>query len=107
MPAPESADADAPEEVAAEDTAEKKTEEDNALDNGGKKGRTILLKELIRDIPDFPKEGIIFKDITPVLQSPAGLKEVVNKFSEHYASQKVDVIVGAEARGFLFVPQSL
>ncbi len=63
-----------------------------------------MLKELIRDIPDFPKEGIIFKDITPVLQSPAGLKEVVNKFSEHYANQKVDVIVGAEARGFLFGP---
>lgn len=63
-----------------------------------------MLKELIRDIPDFPKEGIIFKDITPVLQSPAGLKEVVDKFSEHYANQKVDVIVGAEARGFLFGP---
>jgi adenine phosphoribosyltransferase len=63
-----------------------------------------LLKELIRDIPDFPKEGIIFKDITPVLQSPAGLKEVVDKFSEHYANQKIDVIVGAEARGFLFGP---
>ncbi len=63
-----------------------------------------MLKELIRDIPDFPKEGIVFKDITPVLQSPAGLKEVVNKFSEHYVNQKVDVIVGAEARGFLFGP---
>ena len=63
-----------------------------------------MLKELIRDIPDFPKEGIIFKDITPVLQSPAGLKEVVDKFSEHYANQKIDVIVGAEARGFLFGP---
>ena len=63
-----------------------------------------MLKELIRDIPDFPKEGIIFKDITPVLQNPAGLKEVVDKFSEHYANQKIDVIVGAEARGFLFGP---
>jgi adenine phosphoribosyltransferase len=63
-----------------------------------------LLKELIRDIPDFPKEGIIFKDITPVLQNPAALKEVVDKFSEHYANQKIDVIVGAEARGFLFGP---
>ena len=63
-----------------------------------------MLKELIRDIPDFPKEGIIFKDITPVLQSPAGLKEVVDKFSDHYANQKIDVIVGAEARGFLFGP---
>ncbi len=63
-----------------------------------------MLKELIRDIPDFPKEGIIFKDITPALQNPAGLKEIVDKFSEHYANQKVDVIVGAEARGFLFGP---
>jgi len=63
-----------------------------------------LLKELVRDIPDFPKEGIVFKDITPVLQNPASLKEVVNKFSDHYANQKVDVIVGAEARGFLFGP---
>jgi adenine phosphoribosyltransferase len=63
-----------------------------------------LLKELVRDIPDFPKKGIIFKDITPVLQNPAGLKEVVDKFSEHYANQKIDVIVGAEARGFLFGP---
>ena len=63
-----------------------------------------MLKELIRDIPDFPKEGIIFKDITPVLQNPAGLKEVVDKFSEHYANQNIDVIVGAEARGFLFGP---
>jgi len=63
-----------------------------------------LLKELIRDIPDFPKEGIVFKDITPVLQNPASLKEIVDKFSDHYANQKVDVIVGAEARGFLFGP---
>lgn len=63
-----------------------------------------MLKELIRDIPDFPKEGIVFKDITPVLQNAAGLKEIVNRFSDHYANQKVDVIVGAEARGFLFGP---
>ncbi len=63
-----------------------------------------MLKELIRDVPDFPKEGIVFKDITPVLQSPAGLKEVVDKFSDHYANQKIDIIVGAEARGFLFGP---
>jgi adenine phosphoribosyltransferase len=69
----------------------------------GKEGQ-FLFKELIRDIPDFPKEGIVFKDITPVLQNPAGLKEVVDKFSEHYANQKIDVIVGAEARGFLFGP---
>jgi adenine phosphoribosyltransferase len=63
-----------------------------------------LLKELIRDIPDFPKEGIVFKDITPLLQNPSGLKEVVNKITDHYENQKIDVIVGAEARGFLFGP---
>ncbi|MHC4267334.1 MAG: adenine phosphoribosyltransferase [Planctomycetota bacterium] len=63
-----------------------------------------MLKELIRDIPDFPKEGIVFKDITPLLQNPSGLKEVVNKITDHYENQKIDVIVGAEARGFLFGP---
>jgi len=63
-----------------------------------------LLKELVRDIPDFPKKGIVFKDITPLLQNPSSLKEIVDKISDHYADQKVDVIVGAEARGFLFGP---
>ena len=63
-----------------------------------------MLKELVRDIPDFPKEGIIFKDITPLLQNPSSLKEIVDKFSDHYANRKIDVIVGAEARGFLFGP---
>ncbi len=63
-----------------------------------------LLKELVRDIPDFPKKGIVFKDITPLLQNPSSLREIVNKFSDHYANQKVDVIVGAEARGFIFAP---
>ncbi len=63
-----------------------------------------MLKDLVRDIPDFPKEGIVFKDITPLLQNPSSLKEIVNKISDHYANQKIDVIVGAEARGFLFGP---
>ncbi|GAX61065.1 adenine phosphoribosyltransferase [Candidatus Scalindua japonica] len=63
-----------------------------------------MLKDLVRDIPDFPKEGIVFKDITPLLQNPSSLKEIVDKFTERYANQKVDVIVGAEARGFLFGP---
>ncbi len=62
------------------------------------------LEELIRDIPDFPKEGIIFKDITPLLIDPAGLKESVDKISEHYTNKKIDVVVGAEARGFIFGP---
>jgi adenine phosphoribosyltransferase len=63
-----------------------------------------LLKELVRDIPDFPKKGIVFKDITPLLQNPSSLKEIVNKITEHYANQKIDIVVGAEARGFLIGP---
>lgn len=63
-----------------------------------------MLKELVRDIPDFPKKGIVFKDITPLLQNPSSLKEIVNKITDHYANQKIDIIVGAEARGFLFGP---
>lgn len=63
-----------------------------------------MLKELVRDIPDFPKKGIVFKDITPLLHNPASLKEIVDKTSDHYTGQKIDVIVGAEARGFLIGP---
>ena len=63
-----------------------------------------MLKELVRDIPDFPKKGIVFKDITPLLQNPSSLKEIVNKITEHYANQKIDIVVGAEARGFLIGP---
>lgn len=61
----------------------------------------ISLKQLIRDIPDFPKKGIIFKDITPLLQNPNGLKEITEKISEHYRDKNIDLIAGAEARGFI------
>ncbi len=63
-----------------------------------------MLKELVRDIPDFPKEGIVFKDITPLFLNPASLKEIIDKISNHYKDEKIDVIVGAEARGFLLGP---
>ena len=63
-----------------------------------------MLKELVRDIPDFPKKGIVFKDITPLFLNPSSLKEIVSKISDHYTNQKIDVIVGAEARGFLLGP---
>jgi adenine phosphoribosyltransferase len=62
------------------------------------------LKKMVRDIPDFPKKGIIFKDITPVLQNPKGLREAVETISNHYKSKKVDIVVGAEARGFILAP---
>ncbi len=63
-----------------------------------------MLKELVRDIPDFPKKGIVFKDITPLFLNPSSLKEIVSKISDHYANQKIDILVGAEARGFLIGP---
>ena len=62
------------------------------------------IKKMIRDVPDFPKEGIIFKDITPVLQHPEAFRFVVDAFTEELAKAKVDVIVGIESRGFIFSP---
>jgi len=60
------------------------------------------LKSLIREIPDFPKPGISFKDITPLLAHPIGLRQTVHDLADHYRDQQVDVIVAAEARGFIF-----
>lgn len=62
------------------------------------------LKKLIRDVPDFPKKGIMFKDITPLLQDPKGLRNAVEIISDHYKHKKVDIVVGAEARGFILAP---
>ena len=68
----------------------------------------LLAKALVRDVPDFPKPGILFKDITPVLESPAALREVVAKMAEDARKAGADVIVGIESRGFLFgVPVAL
>lgn len=60
------------------------------------------LKSLVRDIPDFPKPGIVFKDITPLLQNPEAFKAIAANFVERYQSKNIDVIVGIESRGFLF-----
>jgi adenine phosphoribosyltransferase len=60
------------------------------------------LKKIIRDVPDFPKPGIIFKDITPLLQSPQAFRHIVEKFVERYRNSPIDVIVGVESRGFIF-----
>jgi len=59
------------------------------------------LKKNIRDVPDFPKPGIIFKDLTPLFQSPALFKKIVDQFAEQYKNRDLDVIVGIESRGFL------
>ncbi len=60
------------------------------------------LRKHIRDIPDFPKPGILFKDITPLLSEPRAFREAVERLRDHYAGRKIDVIAAAEARGFLF-----
>jgi len=60
------------------------------------------LKQWIRDVPDFPKPGIVFKDITPLLQSPEGFQLCMNALVEQHAAESFDVIAGVESRGFLF-----
>jgi adenine phosphoribosyltransferase len=60
------------------------------------------LRSVIRDIPDFPKPGILFKDITPVLKDMELSKEVVNGFYESFSQQKIDGVIGIESRGFLY-----
>ncbi len=60
------------------------------------------IKEAIRDIPDFPKKGIIFKDITPLLQSPELFRKIIEHFAHRYASQQIDAVVAIESRGFIF-----
>jgi len=60
------------------------------------------LKELIRDVYDFPKEGIVFKDITTVLQDPEGLRESVDQMQACLKDLEFDYIVGPESRGFIF-----
>lgn len=60
------------------------------------------LKAAIRDVPDFPKPGILFKDITPVLADPKLFRASVDYFAELHAGSHIDVVVGMESRGFLF-----
>ncbi|MEP6952521.1 MAG: adenine phosphoribosyltransferase [Solirubrobacteraceae bacterium] len=62
------------------------------------------LGALVRDIPDFPKPGIVFKDITPVLASPEGLEAAVAGLAEYGRERGAQVVIGAEARGFLLGP---
>jgi adenine phosphoribosyltransferase len=60
------------------------------------------IKAAIRDIPDFPKPGIVFKDITPILKDPVLCTNIVNAFAEQLKGTKIDVVAGVESRGFLF-----
>jgi len=62
------------------------------------------LKNLIREVPDFPKKGILFYDITTLLKDKAGFATLIDKLAEHYIAQNVDLVLGMEARGFIFAP---
>jgi len=64
--------------------------------------RLDVVRGLIRDIPDFPKPGIMFKDITPLLGHPAGFNHCLELFQERFDGEQVDAIVGMESRGFIF-----
>ncbi len=59
-------------------------------------------RSLIRDVPDFPKPGIVFKDLTPLLASPRALHIVLDGIAERFIGEPIDAIVGIEARGFIF-----
>jgi adenine phosphoribosyltransferase len=62
------------------------------------------LKKLIREVPDFPKPGILFYDITTLLKDKTGFAQLIDLFSEHYIGKDIDLILGMEARGFIFGP---
>ena len=62
------------------------------------------LKSLIREVPDFPKPGILFYDITTLLRDPGGLRSVIDRLHGLYAGAGIDTVVGIEARGFIFAP---
>jgi adenine phosphoribosyltransferase len=62
------------------------------------------LKHLIREVPDFPKKGILFYDITTLLKDKTGFATLIDRLSEHYVAHKIDLVLGMEARGFIFAP---
>lgn len=64
--------------------------------------RAAALRRLIRDIPDFPKPGILFRDITPLLRDPSGLALAVELMIQPFRGRPLDAVVGAESRGFIF-----
>lgn len=59
------------------------------------------LKQRVRDIPDFPKAGILFRDITPLLADARAFRQAIDSIGERYLDRKIDVVVGVEARGFI------
>ncbi len=62
------------------------------------------LKKLIREVPDYPKPGILFYDITTLLKDGSGFRAVIDGLKDHYRGARVDAVLGIEARGFIFAP---
>src|SRR5215475_10079383 len=62
------------------------------------------LKSLVREVPDFPKKGILFYDITTLLKDKIGFATLIDALSEHYIDRDIDLVLGIEARGFIFGP---
>src|ERR1700761_1352886 len=62
------------------------------------------LKKLVREVPDFPKKGILFYDITTLLKDKGGFAALIDALSEHYIGRDIDLLLGMEARGFIFAP---
>ena len=62
------------------------------------------LKQLIRTVPDFPRPGILFYDITTLLKDKTGFAQLIDAFAAHYIGKDIDVVLGIEARGFIFGP---
>ena len=64
----------------------------------------LELKKLIREVPDFPKPGILFYDITTLLKDASGLRAVIDRLVDQYRGRKIDTVIGIESRGFIFAP---
>ena len=62
------------------------------------------LKKLIREVPDWPKPGILFYDLTTLLKDQQGFRTLIDRLCQHYSGKKIDVVAGIEARGFIFAP---
>lgn len=62
----------------------------------------IRLEDYIRDVPDFPQQGVLFKDITPLLQNGAAFHTAIDRMAAHYAGSGIQAVVGVESRGFIF-----
>jgi adenine phosphoribosyltransferase len=62
------------------------------------------LKKLIREVPDYPKPGILFYDLTTLLKDKKGFQTLIDRLCEHYSDRHIDIVAGIEARGFIFAP---